>query len=45
MLLAKNYRVMVHSDRVALGYRLTRMFFRALQTSLVHHNSTVHAKA
>ena len=33
--------------RVALGYRLGQLlrFFRALQTSRVLHNSTVHAKA
>ena len=53
MLLAVHYRVMQHlgslestqEARVALGYRLGQRFFRALQTSRVLHNSTVHAKA
>ena len=55
ILLAVHYRVMEHlgslertqEARVALGYRLGQLlrFFRALQTSRVLHNLTVHAKA
>ena len=55
MLLAVHYRVMEHMGslestqeaRVALGYRFGQLlrFSRALQTSLVLHNSIVHAKA
>ena len=55
MLLAVHCRVMEHvgslestqEARVALGYRLGQFlrFLRALQTSLVLHNSIVHAKA
>ena len=54
MLLAVHYRVMKHlgslestkEARAALGYRLGQLlrFFRALQTSLVLHNSIVRAK-
>ena len=50
-----HYRVMehvgslesIHEARVALGYCHGQLlpFFRALQTSHVLHNSTVHAKA
>ena len=55
MLLAVHYQVMEHlrslestqEARVALGYRLGQLllFFRALQTSRVLHNSIVLAKA
>ena len=55
MLLAVHCRVMEHfgrlkstqETRVVLGYLLGQLlsFFRALQTSRVLHNPTVHAKA
>ena len=50
-----HYQVMVHlgslksyqEARAALGYRLKQVlrFFRALQSSCMHKNSTVHAKS